>query len=132
MGRKKKEEETPIEKALVTNEVFVPLEQHDPVPSLKLTREEMLELQLFEEKGKLADAMVRLKVREKDDLIQLIDPQGKLAALLLEIRANSNKFSESKNGLAELRANIEKRLNISSLGDYAYDEISGVLQKADQ
>lgn len=113
-------------------EVEAETEVHEPTPPLFLTREEMLEMQLWQVTGQLADANIKLKAMEKDAYITQIDPQGKLAVMLTEIRSNSNLFSEAKGKLAELKAKVEQRLGISALADYAYDEVTGILQKADQ
>ena len=107
-----------------------PTEAHEP-KQLLLTREEVLELQLHEERGRAADATIKLRAIERDLLLAQIDAKGQLNSLLTEIKSNSAKFSEAKTNLLELRAKIEKRLEISSLSDYAYDEVTGTLQKAD-
>lgn len=105
-------------------------EPQEPEP-LKLTTEEMLKMQLFEEEAIAGDAKARLLLYQKDDYLRKVDPSNIIAGFIRDIQSATGKHAEAKRKAKELKQSINERLKIS-LEEYAYNEISGILTKIEQ
>lgn len=102
---------------------------HEPQP-LKLTKDELLHLQLTQFQTRAYEAELRLEMLKRDLYVKQIDPQGQLQQMASFIRGRSDEAAASKAAYMKLVASIEERLSIK-LSEYAYNDDNGELQKID-
>lgn len=110
--------------------VAAPEPQEPPV--LQMTRVEMMELRAHTAEARFHTTNMALQALQRDQYLEKIDPEGKLAAMNKAIRAAADSSAAATAEQKRVKEEIEKRLGIDDLKKYTYDDLSGILQLADQ
>lgn len=123
-----KEESPDFEIIEVTDDMIVPEE-----PEIKqMTRVEMLELRALHAEAKSVQLEVQLTMNLRDQLLKKIDPDGQLEKFMAVLRKAAQTGAQVSISQKDLKAQIEKRLGIKDLGQFAYDEETGTLRVPEQ